>query len=61
MGASVLKADITLGTMVMIIMYIDRMRRPISTLMQQMSNRRKNIVRSERMHSMLEKKNILTD
>jgi len=61
LGAAVLSADLTLGTMTMIIMYMDRMRRPISTLMQQMSNRRKNIVRRDRMHAMLDEKNIITD
>jgi ABC-type multidrug transport system fused ATPase/permease subunit len=61
MGASVLSADISLGTMTMIIMYMDWMRRPISTLMQQMSNRRKNIVRRDRMHAMLNEKNMITD
>lgn len=61
MGASVLSADISLGTMTMIIMYMDRMRRPISTLMQQMSNRRNNIVRRDRMHAMLDQKNMITD
>ena len=51
----------TVGTMIMILMYINWMRRPISTVLQQMSNRRKNIVRSTRMHDLLTQQNLMNE